>query len=143
MSARSSLEVFEAFVEGRLSKDEWTHEAHLITCVVTLADRNPAQAVEFLRHAIQTHNCGIGIANTETSGYHETLTCYYVTAVAEATVDHPGSIEDRVVAALANDLCDRKAPLKFWSNDRLFSVPARLGWVEPDLASPPWPIVSC
>ena len=124
-------EMFDAFVNGRLPKDAWTHEAHLITCWVALRDRSPAETLAFLRHAIQTHNCGIGIRNTETSGYHETLTVYYVTAVAQAaapTLDELYKVPT----------CGRDAPLSYWSRDVLFSTEARLGYVEPDLAPLPW-----
>ena len=134
---RTPEAMFDAFVNGRLSLDEWTHEAHLITCWVALADRTPVEALGFLRNAIKTHNCGIAIRNTETSGYHETLTRYYVTAVAEAMAE-----DDSLDHVLAAELCDRGAALQFWSRDLLFSVDARLGWVEPDLAAPPWPIVA-
>lgn len=130
-------EMFDAFVNGRLGKDEWTHEAHLITCWVALQDRSPSETLGFLREAIQTHNCGIGIRNTETSGYHETLTRYYVTAVAEAIGDDP-----TLEAVLDSPICARTAPLDHWSRDRLFSVEARLGWVEPDLTETPWPVVA-
>lgn len=135
--AISPNEMFDRFVHGRLRRNEWTHEAHLITCWVALADRSQSEALAFLRHAIQTHNCGIGIENTASSGYHETLTRYYVSAVAQAmAVD--GSLEH----VLADPACDRKAALEHWSQDLLFCTEARLGWVEPDLELPPWPIVA-
>ena len=124
-------EMFDAFVNGRLPKDAWTHEAHLITSWVALKDRSPAETLAFLREAIQTHNCGIGIRNTETSGYHETLTVYYVTAVAQAaaeTLDELFEVPS----------CGRKAPLEHWSRDLLYSTEGRLSWVEPDLAALPW-----
>lgn len=129
--------IFDDFVNGRLGKDDWTHEAHLITCWVALADRTPAETLGFLREAIQTHNCGIGIRNTDTSGYHETLTRYYVTAVDRAMADD-GSLEH----VLEAPGCGRSAPLDHWSREVLFGVDARLGWVEPDLTPTPWPIVS-
>lgn len=138
-------ETFEAFINGRLPKDAWTHEAHLITAYVSLRDRSPEETLDFLRDAIQTHNCGIGISNTETSGYHETLTRYYVTAVWQALSDsatNAGSAERDVTVddVFAHRFCDRTAPLTYWSHDLLFSVGARLGWVAPDLGETPWPI---
>jgi len=123
--------MFDAFVNGRLPKDAWTHEAHLITCWVALQDRTPAQTLAFLREAIQTHNCGIGIRNTEASGYHETLTVYYVTAVAQAAAP-------TLEALYAEPTCDRNAALNHWSRELLFSPEARLAYVEPNLAALPW-----
>jgi len=127
--------MFDAFVNGRLAKDAWTHEAHLITCWVALQDRTPSETLAFLRDAIQTHNCGIGIRNTETSGYHETLTVYYITAVAQAAAP---TLDDLYAAPS----CGRKAPLDHWSRELLFSTDARLGWLEPDKAPLPWPAVT-
>lgn len=125
-------ETFDAFVHGRLAENAWTHEAHLITCWVALRDRTPAETLAFLRDAIQAHNCGIGIANTATSGYHETLTVYYVTAVSQAAAP---TVEE----LFAHPQCSRTAALDYWSKDVLFSSEARLGWVAPNLAELPWP----
>lgn len=130
-TVRTPLETFDAFVNGQLGKDEWTHEAHLLTGWYALKDRSPAETLAFLRHSIMTHNCGIGIRNSDTSGYHETLTVYYVTAIyhaAAATLDE----------LFAMPSCGRTAALEHWSRDVLFGTEARLGWVEPDLAPLPW-----
>lgn len=131
MDAQTAHAVFDDFVNGRLPKDAWTHEAHLITCWVALQDRSPAETLAFLREAIQTHNCGIGIRNTDTSGYHETLTVYYVTAVFQANA----ATLDELYAVPS---CGRKAPLDHWSRDILFGADARLGWIEPDLSPLRW-----
>ncbi len=131
MDDQTAFAIFDDFVNGRLAKDAWTHEAHLITCWVALQDRTPGETLAFLREAIQTHNCGIGIRNTDTSGYHETLTVYYVTAVAQAAAP---SIEELYDVPS----CDRKAALNHWSREVLFGTEARLGWVEPDIAPLPW-----
>lgn len=127
----SHAEMFDRFVNGRLGLKEWTHEAHLITTWVALRDRTPAETLAFLRHAIQTHNCGIGITNDDASGYHETLTVYYVTAVHQAAAPSPEALYDIAT-------CGRKAALEFWSRDVLFSVEARRRWVEPNLGPLPW-----
>lgn len=136
VTVRTPEDMFDAFVNGRLALDEWTHEAHLITAVVALRDRTPHETLDFLRDAIQTHNCGIGIRNTDTEGYHETITRYYVTAVAHALDEEPTI--DHVMAA---PTCSGAAPLEHWSRDLLFSTEARRGWVAPDIKATPWPIV--
>ena len=127
---------YDAFINGRLGIDEWTHEAHLAACLVALETRTPAESIDFLRDAITAHNCGIAIRNTETSGYHETLTVYYVTAVHHAVADAGASTLDGL---LAEPTCGRKAPLNHWSETVLWSPEARLGWIPPDLAALPWP----
>jgi hypothetical protein len=136
-ATRTPTEMFDAFVNGRLTKPEWTHEAHLITCWVALQDRGPGETLGFLREAIKAHNCGIAIRNTETSGYHETLTRYYVTAVAAAM-----QVDPSLDHVLADPACGRSAWEAFWSRDHMFTVEARLGWAPPDRGEPPWPIVT-
>jgi hypothetical protein len=128
---KSHEETYQAFVEGRLTKGEWTHEAHLVTCWMALRDRSPSEALAHLRDAITTHNCGIGVANTETSGYHETLTVYYITAIDAVGAETPEAL-------FADARTDRTAPLEYWTKDRLMSTDARAAWLEPDLAPLPW-----
>ncbi len=128
---QSAVAVFDNFVNGRLDKGAWTHEAHLITCWVALRDRSPAEALTFLRDAIQTHNCGVSIRNSDIGGYHETLTVYYVTAVAEAA-------SPTIEALFDVPSCGRDAALGHWSREILFGTKARLGWIEPDIAPLPW-----
>jgi len=132
LSTDAADEMFDAFVNGRLAKDEWTHEAHLIACWVALRDRTPSQTLSFLRDAIRSHNCGVGTENSATSGYHETLTVYYVTAVSIADAD---SLDE----LFETPTCSRTAPLDHWSRDALFSSEARLDWLAPDQAPLPWP----
>ena len=49
---RSHEETYEAFINGTLGKDDWTHEAHLVTCWMALRDRTAAEALAHLRQSI-------------------------------------------------------------------------------------------
>lgn len=124
---RSHQQTFEDFIAGRLPAGEWTHEAHLIACWMTLESRSPVEALPFLRDSITTHNCGVGTPNTETEGYHETLTIYYIAAVSEAKAPTPEALFE-------HPLCSRTAPLEHWTRELLFTPPARRGWRAPDIA---------
>lgn len=130
---RTHEQTFDDFINGRLTKGEWTHEAHLVTCWMTLRDRTPAEALPFLRDSITSHNCGVGTANTAYSGYHETLTVYYIAAVHEADATNPEEL-------FYEPTCDRKAALNHWKKETLFTPEARQGWVEPDVAPLPWSV---
>ena len=125
---RSYQQVFDDFIHGRLKADEWTHEAHLVACWMTLRDRTPHEALGFLRDSIKAHNCGVGTANTDHSGYHETLTVYYVSAVADASARSPAALIDL-------DSTSRTAPASFWTKELLFTPQARQTWVDPNLAA--------
>lgn len=114
-----------------LPKPMWTHEAHVAVCWCVVREMDVDDSVDHLRDAIRSYNEATGTANTPTSGYHETITRYYVEAVAHVR-DAPLS------AALAAETCSRDAPTLFWSRERLLSPEARRTWVEPDRHALPW-----
>ena len=67
-----------------LPKPEWTHEAHLIVALWHLLEYGDIySALCHLRAGIILNNSSIGIRNTETSGYHETITVFWVRQIKE------------------------------------------------------------
>ncbi|MDD9368766.1 MAG: hypothetical protein PV358_01490 [Acidimicrobiales bacterium] len=131
MNDGDAARLVEEFEHLRLPKPQWTHEAHLVVCRATLQRLGPAGALAHLRRAIRAYNESTGGANTDTDGYHETLTAYYVGAVDAVSA----LALDELVAHPA---CARTAPLTHWSRDRLFSVAARRSWVPPDREPLAW-----
>ena len=127
MDEHDAARLVEDFNCLRLPKARWTHEAHLVVCQATLRRFDPVAALDHLRQAIRTYNVATGGANTDTGGYHETLTAYYVWAVHALG---PVSLDELV----SHPACAREAPASHWSRERLFSVAARRAWVPPDLA---------
>jgi hypothetical protein len=125
-----SQRVFDAFHDLSLPKSAWTHSAHLVVCWVALSRRGPNATIDLLRGAIRRYNEATGVENTPTSGYHETLTRYYVSAVHSV-----GATSFDAVAAAPQ--CDVLAPGRHWTRERLFSIQARAEWVEPDLLKLP------
>lgn len=128
--------LINALLTCTLPKSEWTHEAHVRFGVAMVRRHGAVRALRLLRAAIRSYNEATGVANTESSGYHETLTCYY-TAVAASLVERGTSIDEM----LLDPLNERDAPLRFWDADTLFSPLARARWVEPErpLSFPvPW-----
>jgi hypothetical protein len=95
----------------------------------------PAQALERLRTGIRALNDAHGTINSDTGGYHETITDAYVRLIAAFLRARPAGeeIDASVAALLASPLAARDALLRHYSPERLFSVAARRGWVEPDL----------
>ncbi len=122
--------LLQAFRSHTLPKPDWTHEAHVVVCWATLQEMDADTALDGLRDGIRAYNTSVGTPNTDRDGYHETLTRYYVHAVA-ALADRP------VDEVLADPSCSRAAPLEHWSRDALFSVAARRDWLPPDLTPLP------
>lgn len=118
--------VADAMTACRLPRSEWTHEAHLMAGMSLVLRQGPERALATLREAIPRYNESTGTPNTDTGGYHDTLTVYYVRAIDELLRRgvSPEEITD-------NDLVTREAPLRHWTHKELFSVEARRTWVEP------------
>jgi hypothetical protein len=131
----ASAEAFTVFVqrfeEGRLSRAEWTHGAHVAigACYVV---RYGAVAVDALREGIRRHNAAVGTIDTETSGYHETLTRLWAEVVARAVagVGDPFAAARLAVGRFGED---RGLPARYYSFDVVKDRRARAEWVAPDL----------
>jgi len=128
--------VARGLIERTLPKAEWTHEAHLRAGLWHVLHHGAPAALDLLRERISRYNESVGTANTDTSGYHETITRFYVTLIDRflATADRGAPIDD-LAAQLLDAHGDRRLPLRFYSETRLFSPVARRSWVEPDIRS--------
>src|SRR5687768_459807 len=71
-------ELVRRFRERTLSKAEWTHAAHLRVGLWHVLRFPSGEALERLRAGIRALNETHGNANTDTGGYHETITRFYV-----------------------------------------------------------------
>lgn len=129
------VELFiQEFEACRLPKERWTHQAHLSAGFWYLNEFSPDKALSVLRERIQRYNDAVGTANTDNSGYHETLTCLYMAALEKHINIHRNvSFEISLDLLLKSPLTDKAWPLNFYSKHTLFSVFARRGWIEPDI----------
>ena len=123
-----------AFIAVTLPKSEWTHHAHLRVGMWHLLHHPVDEALDLLRARITALNVSHGVANTETSGYHESITRFYVWRIG-SFLDEAG--RERALDELADELIarhgDKELPFRYWSKELLMSPGARLGWVAPDL----------
>lgn len=129
------------FRDCTLPYERWTHEAHLAVGVWHLLRFGPEETSAKLRSNIRRYNVACGIDNTDSSGYHETVTLFYVRIILDYLQRAPSQALDELVNGLVDsEYGSRKAPLGFYSRELLFSVAARCGWCEPDLKPlPPLP----
>ena len=123
------------FLDRSLPKPAWTHVAHLRVGLWHVRRFGADLAVDLLRERISRYNEAVGTANTSSSGYHETLTVFYVKVIdafvaADASPDQAAdALERRLLEAVG----DRELPLRYYSRECLFSTEARRQWVAPDL----------
>ncbi len=129
-------ELAEAFLACTLPKKEWTHEAHLRVGLWHLLRFNTEETLALLRTRIRRLNTSHGTPNTDHGGYHETITRFYVLVIDRflRTADRERAV-DQLAEQLIDRLGDRNLPLRYYSRERLFSVPARRQWIEPDVTA--------
>ncbi len=132
LESESALAAFlAAFSATTLPKEQWTHAAH-VTVAAAWIHENSATALDRLRPAIREYNAATGGLNTETSGYHETLTRFWVLRITETLPQEKSRLE------AVRDAVARYGPQsglfrRYYSFDVVNSVDARREWIAPDL----------
>ena len=136
---RSPCEIdslIHAFQECSLPRSQWTHAAHLTAALWYLFYDSEPEAINAVRNGIKRYNSVQGIESTKDSGYHETLTLFWMRIVRGYLAEES---RNRSIVHLANGLiakyADRHLPFCYYTRDRLMSAEARINWVEPDLKS--------
>jgi len=130
----------EGLLDASLPKSAWNHHAHLAAAVYLLAVRGDLDAHAVMPGLIRRLNEAHGVANSDTSGYHETLTRVFLGVIADLLLSlPPGTPPDAAFAALLRTpIAERDFPLRFYSRELLMSSRARREWVPPDRAPLPW-----
>ena len=131
--------VGEGLLARDLPREEWTHEAHL-AATTYLVLRHPEIALDAeLPGLIRRYNESVGGVNSDSEGYHDTITRVFLHGVrlflAEADLGAP--VHELVNELLLSPMGRRDWPMRFYTREVLFSVPARRGFVEPDVAALP------
>jgi hypothetical protein len=131
------IAIGEGLLAHTLPKEAWTHEAHLAACTWIVRNRSDIVPEQDMASIISSYNEAVGGVNDDTQGYHETITQVYIAGVKAHLAELPEEtpIWKAVNSLLLSDRGRRELPLRFYSKDLLFSVPARRGFVEPDRAS--------
>jgi hypothetical protein len=126
--------LIRGFESGTLPRAQWTHHAHLTIACWYLVCYPESEAVRQIREGIRKYNRAVGIVTTNESGYHETMTLFWIRMVRSYL--SKTTLECSLVG-LINNLGSRYAnkdlPFEYYSREHLMSWEARINWVEPDL----------
>lgn len=131
ISARELDSLAEAFLNCTLPKAQWTHLSHLKVGAWHVHRYGAEEGLRHLRDGIRRLNGSHGVPNSETRGYHETITAVYVRLIEQFLRE--GSREEAVSRILESDLRAKDFLFHFYSRERLLSVQARKEWLEPDI----------
>lgn len=123
----------KAFEDCTLPRKKWTHHAHLTVALWYLTHFSEQEAIICLRDRIGQYNATNGIKTTKDSGYHETITLFWL----QITRYLSANAGNNNIVLLTKGLIDKyeypRLPLEYYSTDLLMSWEARINWVKPDL----------
>ena len=129
----------EGLLARTLPRAEWTHEAHLAATTYLLLRHAEIDLDEALPELIRSYNESVGGVNSDSEGYHETITRVFLRGMRlfleEADKGEP--IHLLVNELLLSPMGRPDWPLRFYSRELLHSVEARRNFVAPDLARLP------
>jgi hypothetical protein len=135
LDSEEKLEEFlDVFFCRALPKAEWTHAAHVTLAASLLYDADVKTVLPRVRQAIRSHNEAVGTENSDSSGYHETLTIFWLRVVADKLKEEKAASRlDAVRSAVAAFGEERALHTLYYSTDVVKDSVARREWVEPDL----------
>lgn len=134
LSQKNVEKLIEDFSSKKLPKIEWTHEAHLIVALWHNSNYHFSKALNLVRLKIKAYNLAVGTPNTDSSGYHETLTIFWMlTTKCYLLANVQLSLEEQMIQFLESDFSSKHYPLAFYSREVLFSKEARKNWIDGDI----------
>lgn len=129
------VRIGEGFLALTLPKEEWTHGAHWAAAFWLIRMRPDIAPEREMPDFIRRYNAATGGENTDTAGYHETITQASLIVARAFIASQPS-------APALHDLCNTLFASRFgksdwlfehWTKEVLFSATARREWVAPDL----------
>jgi hypothetical protein len=125
-------------LDRSLPKAEWTHAGHFAAAFWILRRPN-MDAARDMPGLIRAYNEATGVHNTDTTGYHETITLASLRAAAAWLRGRSGMpMYEALNELLATEYGRPGWLLGYWSKPVLFSVAARKAWVNPDRQALPF-----
>jgi len=121
-----------------LPKPQWTHAAHF-AAAVWLITHPSLTAERDMPGLIRAYNAATGVANTDTEGYHETITQASLRCARAWLAARPHAALSTALNALLESPYGRSDwLLAHWTKPVLFSPAARRAWVAPNLQPLPF-----
>jgi hypothetical protein len=122
------------FESCTLAKIDWSHEAHLLAGM-SLYFRYGNEAYKAMKTRVIRYNEAVGTANTEDSGYHATITLYWIWTIHIFCKKNKLTAfnQEAVDTLLESEaLVQRNSFLEFYEKDTILSKEARREIVFPD-----------
>lgn len=127
-------------IDRSLPKSEWTHAGHFAAALWLSRYRPDLVEPEEFKRIVTGYNEATNTANTDTSGYHHTITIASIRAAAYHLAKHHDDTPIYVVLKklMASPQGNTGWLLSYWHRETLFSIQARRTWLEPDIVALPF-----
>lgn len=121
-------EIVRRFENCVYTPAEFQHRLHLVVTTWYLLQMSEAAALNQMRQNLQRFSeCH------QAKGYHETITRFWVRAVADFVVSRRDLPMMAIISDVLTALSDKGYINSFYTPERLMSEKARGKWVSPDL----------
>jgi hypothetical protein len=133
----SHSDFIRSFENGAFPIASWTHAAHIAMGAWYLLSLPAEDAATKIREGIPRYNVAQGNQNTDESGYHETLTIFWIAIIRDALARlDTGMSNVEKVRAMVDEYGGRaRLHQDYYSFDVVRSVQARRAWIPPDRLS--------
>lgn len=133
-SAEEINDLVSKFSQKSLPIDEWNHQAHIIVGLWHHMNYDFETAIDLVKSKIKAYNLSVGTLNTDDSGYHETLTIFWMSVTKTFLLQHASAqIEEVCHRFLQSEYASKNYPFEYYSRAVLFSKKARKEWVDGDI----------
>ena len=134
MNSEQVQQLIAGFEDGSYPVSKWTHQSHIYMAVWYLRRFPLEEASHRIKSGIKQYNLSKGGKNTPTSGYHETITEFYIRILCRFLVRRSGLSDPDLWSALPEQpFMASDFPFNYYSKDYLMDPKARMAWAEPDL----------
>jgi hypothetical protein len=128
------VDLVQKFETCILPHSDWNHVAHLTVAIWYLSQFSQPEAIARICTGIRRYNHCNSIQMTKNSGYHETLTLFWI-AIARrflSTANPNASVLELVNDFILTYGNKKSWFLEYYSYGLIMSWEARQRWVEPD-----------
>ena len=122
------------FIDHTLPKEAWTHQTHVMVAFWFNTHYAFEDAFAKIKASIIAYNEAIGGQNTDTAGYHETITWFWMKYTKNYLLENIDfTLEEVCQKFFESENSLKELPLKYYSAELLASTKARKQQVEGDI----------
>lgn len=125
--------LIHSFLDHTLGKSAWTHEAHIAVSFWFNWHYDYEEAFLNMKNGIITYNESVGTVNSTSSGYHETMTRYWMIKIHNFLANKRfKTISEALSEFIESPESHKHSHLEFYTKELLFSAEARQQWINGD-----------